>query len=163
MHESDEDFRELQRLLDESYARAGAHLKRIFTEEKRIAAAELAEELIGVQVLNLATVTPKGAPRVAPVDGHFYRGSFWFGSSPESTRFRNIRAQPEVSAAVTRGEEFAVIVHGTAHEVDKEAEDVVPFRDHIREVYGGGWDPWGAGATYARIDASHMFSFRGAG
>ena len=163
MHESDDDLRELQRLLDESHERAGGHLRSIFTDEKRIGATQLVEELTGVQVLNLATVTPKGAPRVAPVDGHFYRGRFWFGSSPESTRFRNIRGRPDVSGTVTRGEEFAVVVHGTAHEVDREAEEVLPFRDHIREVYGGGWDPWGAGATYARIDASHMFTFRGAG
>ena len=67
MRETEEDLSELQRLLDESYDRAGAHLKSIFTEEKRIPAAELVEELVGVQVLNLATVTPKGAPRVAPV------------------------------------------------------------------------------------------------
>ena len=40
-------------------------------------------------------------PRVAPVDGLFYRGRFWFGSSPHSFRFRNIRANPAVSAAIT--------------------------------------------------------------
>ena len=163
MHESEDELRELQRLLDQSHERAGDHLKRIFSEEKRIPASELVGELTGVQVLNLATVTPKGAPRVAPVDGHFYRGRFWFGSSPESTRFRNIRRQPEVSGTVTRGEEFAVVVHGTAHEIDKEAEEVRPFRDHLREVYGGEWDPWGAGATYARIEPSHMFTFRSGG
>jgi len=36
--------------------------------------------LAGVQVLELATVTPRGEPRVAPVDGLFFRGHFgWFG------------------------------------------------------------------------------------
>jgi hypothetical protein len=162
VHESEDDLRELQRLLDESHARAGAHLRHIFTEEKRIPAAELVEELRGVQVLNLGTVTPKGAPRVAPVDGLFFKGRFWFGSSPDSTRFRNIRARSDVSGSVTRGEEFAVIVHGIAHEVDRAAADVRPFGEYIREVYDGEWDPWSAGATYARIEPSHMFSFRAA-
>ncbi len=164
MHETEDELRELQGLLDESYARAGAHLHRIFSEEKRIPAAELVDELQGVQVLNLATVTPKGAPRVAPVDGLFFKGSFWFGSSPDSTRFRNIRARPDVSGSVTRGEEFAVIVHGAAHEVqDKDAPDVQPFREYTGEVYGDEWDPWSGGATYARIEATHMFTFRFAG
>ena len=163
MHETEDDLRELQRLLDESHERAGGHLRRIFTDEKRIGAAELVEELTGVQVLNLATVTPKGAPRVAPVDGLFFKGCFWFGSAPDSTRFRNIRARPDVSGSVTRGEEFAVLVHGTAHEVEKEAPDVQPFKECLREAYGGKWDPWSGGATYARIEPTHMFTFRHGG
>jgi uncharacterized pyridoxamine 5'-phosphate oxidase family protein len=164
VHETEDEVRELQRLLDESYERAGAHLHRIFTEEKRIPAAELANELRGVQVLNLATVTPSGAPRVAPVDGLFFKGRFWFGSAPDSTRFRNIRERPDVSGSVTRGEEFAVIVHGTAHEVeDKDAPEVQPFKDYLLDVYEGNWDPWSGGATYARIEPTHMFTFRFAG
>ncbi len=163
MHESEEDLRELQRLLDESHERAGTHLHRIFTEEKRIPAEELVDELEGVQVLNLGTVTPKGAPRVAPVDGLFFKGRFWFGSAPDSTRFRNIRGRPDVSGAVTRGEEFAVIVHGTAHEVDRDAAEAQPLKDYIREVYGGTGDPWSRGATYARIEPTHMFTFRHGG
>ena len=160
MRESEDDLRELQRLLDESYERAGEHLRRIFTEERQISAAELAAELEGVQVLHLGTVTPNGAPRVGPVDGLFFKGRFWFGSAPDSTRFRNIRARPDVSGSVTRGEEFAAIVHGTAHEVEKEAPDVQPFKGYLRETYGGKWDPWTGGATYARIEPTHMFTFR---
>lgn len=159
MHESEDDLRELQRLLDESYAGAGEHLRRIFTEEKRLSAAELPELLRGVQVLNLATVTAAGEPRVAPVDGHFFRGRLWFGSSPDSLRFRNIRARPAVSASVTRGEELAVIVHGEARVVDTASSEVRPFRDYCMEVYGDGWNPFDAGATYARIEPSKMFTY----
>src|SRR4051794_21596245 len=91
VHETDEDLEATQRLLDASWARAGSHLKHIWGEETRLDARELSAELPGVQVLDLATVTPRGEPRVAPVDGFFFRGRFWFGSSPHSTRFRNIR------------------------------------------------------------------------
>ena len=94
MYETDEDLEALQDLLDASYARAGEHLRGIWGEETRLDARGLAAELPGVQVLDLATVNPAGEPRVAPVDGFFYRGRFWFGSSPHSFRFRNIRAQP---------------------------------------------------------------------
>ncbi len=157
MHETPEDLTALQLLLDASHAAAGAHLRSIFHEERRIPAAELPALLPGVQVLNLATVTAAGEPRVAPVDGLFYRGSFWFGSAHDSARFRHLRRNPAVSAAHTRGEELAVIVHGTAHETDVTDH---PFREYCLEVYGPSWEQWGAPAAYARIEARKMFTFR---
>jgi uncharacterized pyridoxamine 5'-phosphate oxidase family protein len=146
--------------MDDSYAAAGDHLRRIFTEERRIPAADLPELLTGVQVLALATVTAAGEPRVAPVDGHFYKGRFWFGSAPDSFRFRHIRERPQVSAAVTHGEELAVIVHGTAVEVNAAATENRGFREYVVEVYGGGWNPFSGGAQYARIEPSKMFTYR---
>ena len=35
-----------------------------------------------MKLLALATVNSRGAPVVGPVDGIFYRGEFWFGTSP---------------------------------------------------------------------------------
>ena len=118
MHETDDDLRALQELLDRSHAGAGEHLRAIFDDERRIPAAELPALLPGVQVLALATVTARGEPRVAPVDGLFFRGRWHFGSSERSARFRHIRTRPAVSAAHIRGEELAVIVHGRAVEID---------------------------------------------
>src|ERR687894_198835 len=114
MHETAEDLLALSNLLDHSYARAGAHLRSIFTPERRIPADKLVALLAGVQVLNLATVTRACAPSVAPVAGLFYRGRFWFGSAAASVRFTHLRQRPQVSASHARGEELAVIVHGTA-------------------------------------------------
>ena len=119
MFETPNDLRELTELLDRSYARAGDHLRSIFTPERRIAAGELVALLPGVQVLNLATVTRACAPRVAPVDGLFYRGQFWFGSAAASVRFTHLRERPQVSATHTRGEELAIIVHGTATLIER--------------------------------------------
>jgi nitroimidazol reductase NimA-like FMN-containing flavoprotein (pyridoxamine 5'-phosphate oxidase superfamily) len=162
-HETPEDIAELQRLLDESHASAGAHLKEIFSDERRVSAADLPERLPGVQVLALATVTARGEPRVAPVDGHFYRGRFYFGSSERSLRFRHIRARPAVSATVTHGEEFAVVVHGRAVEIDVRAEDDGGLVRHLAGVYGVDWEDWGGDSPYARIDAEKMFTFGGVG
>ena len=103
MYETGTDMRALQQLLDASYARSGSHLRSIWGEETRLDAEQVSAELAGVQVLDLATVTPAGEPRVAPVDGLFFRGRFWFGSAEQSMRFRNIRANPAVSGVVTRG------------------------------------------------------------
>ena len=158
MHETPEDIEALQRLLDESHAQAGRHLRDIFNDERRIPAAELPALLPGVQLLSLATVTAKGEPRVAPVDGLFFRGAFWFGSAQDSARFRHVRRNPAVSAAHTRGEELAVIVHGTAHETPLDADH--PFRAYCVEVYGDAWFEFAEDAPYARIEAQRMFTFR---
>jgi nitroimidazol reductase NimA-like FMN-containing flavoprotein (pyridoxamine 5'-phosphate oxidase superfamily) len=160
LHETNGELRRLQRLLDESYASSGAHLRSIFTDERRIRAEDLVSLLPGVQVLALATVTGSGEPRVAPVDGLFFRGQFYFGSSPESVRFRHLEQRPQVSAAHVRGEELAVIVHGVAQKIDTGSPAHRGFRDYAIEVYGPGWEQWGAGAAYARIDAAKMFTFR---
>jgi hypothetical protein len=107
MYETAEDMIALSELLDRSYARAGEHLRGIFTPERRIPADELVALLPGVQVLNLATVTRACEPRVAPVDGLFYRGKLWFGTASAAVRIRHLRERPQVSASETRGEEFA--------------------------------------------------------
>jgi uncharacterized pyridoxamine 5'-phosphate oxidase family protein len=160
-HETAEDIRELQRLLDESHAAAGAHLKRIFSDERRVSAEDLPGHLTGVQVTALGTVTAAGEPRVAPVDGLFYRGRLWFGSAPDSNRFRNIRARPQVSASITHGEEFALVVHGTARVVDLNGDEHAGFAEYIGEVYGVDKIDWSKGHPYAWIEAKRMFSFGG--
>lgn len=159
MHETPDDLRELQALLDASYAAAGAHLLSIHTPPRRLSARRLSERLTGVRVLALATVTARCEPIVGPVDGLFYRGRFWFGSSNDSVRFRHIRVRPHVSAVHTLGEELAVVVHGTAREVDPAAPPNEGFRTYLTEVYGRGWADWGAGAPYAVIEPHRMFTF----
>jgi uncharacterized pyridoxamine 5'-phosphate oxidase family protein len=159
VYETDEDIAALQRLLDDSYARAGEHLRSIHTPERRVHAPDLVEVLRGVRVIDLATVTARCEPRVGPVDGIFYRGRFWFGSAHESVRFRHIRRRPHVSASHVVGETFAVIVHGTAVEVDVKAPEHAGFRHALLDVYPG-WDDWyPQGAPYARIDAARMFAY----
>jgi hypothetical protein len=161
LNETDEDLRALQEVLDASYARAGKHLRSIWSEDTRLDARELSVELPGVEVLDLATVTPGGEPRVAPVDGLFFRGHFWFGSAESSARFRNIRANPAVSAAVTRGlETFLVIVHGHATETDPRGPQAAGFADHARAVYDFDWDAAHPDAPYARIDARTVLAFK---
>jgi uncharacterized pyridoxamine 5'-phosphate oxidase family protein len=159
VHETVEDLCALQALLDDSYARAGEHLRSIFTAQRRIPAADLPGLLRGVQVLALATVTARGEPRVAPVDGLFFRGRFHFGSADSSARFRHLRARPAVSAAHLRGEELAIVVHGTAHEIDTSAPEHEPFRALLMETYPG-WERWASDAPYAVIEPAKMFTYR---
>jgi pyridoxamine 5'-phosphate oxidase-like protein len=161
MYETDDDLTVLQELLDASYARAGAHLRSIWGEDSRLDARRLCDELVGVQVLDLATVTPRAEPRVSPVDGLFFRGHLWFGSAESSARFRNIRANPAVSGAITRGlETFLIIVHGRAVETDPRGSEAGGFADYAREVYDFDWDAMHPTAPYARIDAQTLLAFK---
>ena len=164
MHESPADLAALQELLDRSYAVAGPHLRRIITPERRLTAEQVAERLTGMRLLALATVTADGRPIVGPVDGIFFRGAFHFGSSPDSVRFRHIRARPQVSATHLPGEELAVTVHGRASMVDVRDESGAGFRRALLEIYvpryGPQWEEFlDSGPLYARIDADRMFTF----
>ena len=166
MHESGDDIAWLQALLDRSYDAAGEHLRSITTPGRRIPAAELGQLLRGVQVINLATVTAAGEPRVVPVDGLFFRGRFHFSSSTTSQRYRNLQRRPQVSAAHTRGEEIAVVVHGTAELFALSDPEWRDFRAYAEEVYiplyGEGWRDFVSGDTifFARIEPARMFTFR---
>lgn len=163
VHETPDDLAALQDLLDRSYDQAGPHLRRIITPERRLTADQVSQRLMGMRLLALATVTSDGRPIVGPVDGIFFRGAFHFGSSPDSVRFRHIRARPHVSATHLPGEELAVTVHGRAVPVDIRDD---PFREALLEVYvpryGPEWehDFLDSGPLYARIEADRMFTFQ---
>jgi hypothetical protein len=164
VHETAADLAALQDLLDRSYASAGSHLRSIITPERRVDAEEVASRLAGMRLLALATVTADGRPLVGPVDGIFFRGSFHFGSSPDSVRFRHIRSRPHVSATHLPGEEFAVTVHGLAVPVDVKSDADADLRRTLLEVYvpryGSQWEEFlDSGPLYARIEAERMFTF----
>lgn len=164
MHESAQDLRSLQRLLDDSYAAAGAHLLEVSAPERRLSAEQLVEKLTGMRLLVLSTATADGRPIGGPVDGIFYRGDFYFGSSPESVRFRHLRDRPAVSATHLPGEELAVTVHGTAEFLDVAAIENSGFRQALLDIYvpryGADWENFlNSGPVYARITARRMYTF----
>jgi nitroimidazol reductase NimA-like FMN-containing flavoprotein (pyridoxamine 5'-phosphate oxidase superfamily) len=164
MHETAEDLAELQRLLDSSYHAAGPHLRRIITPERRLTADQLASTLTGMRLLVLATVSAEGRPVAGPVDGIFFRGRFYFGSSPDSMRMRHITRRPYVSATHLPAEELSVTVHGTASTIDIGHPDHAAFRRALLDIYvpryGESWEAFlDSGVLYARIDAERMFTY----
>lgn len=162
MHESTEELASLQQLLDASYSTAGEHLLAIHQAEWRMPAESVSSALRGVCVLNLATVSATGAPVVAPVDGLFLGGHFWFGSANNSRRFQHLRRDPRVSAAYTLGEEISVVVHGLAHEIDTSTGDFERLHDYCREVYGDAYDSFGfwGNAPFAWVEPQRMYAIR---
>jgi hypothetical protein len=164
MHESHADIAALQELLDRSYANAGTHLLRIHTPERRLSAEQVVERLTGMVLLSLGTVTGDGRPIVGPVDGIFYRGAFYFGSAPDSARFRHIGQRPHVSATHLPGEELAVTVHGRAVPVGIGSPEGAGFRKALLDIYipryGAKYEEFiDSGPVYARIEADRMFTF----
>ena len=146
MHETVEDLAELQRLLDESFASAGDHLRSIFGQHPRSSAEDLAGALTGIFVINLAVVTANCEPLVAPVDGLFYRGRLWFGLPPRSQRTRHLRARPAASATYMEGElgdpgGLCLIVHGTAQRVVYGHPLHDGYAEYALGLYGLPYDP----------------------
>ncbi len=168
MHETADDLAALQELLDRSYDQAGPHLLRIISPERRLNAEQVAARLTGMCLLALATVTADGRPIVGPVDGVFFRGSFHFGSAPDSVRFRHIGQRPHVSATHLPGEELAVTVHGRAVPVDLSSDADAELRQTFLDIYvpryGPEWEKFlDSGVAHARIEADRMFTFHMAG
>jgi nitroimidazol reductase NimA-like FMN-containing flavoprotein (pyridoxamine 5'-phosphate oxidase superfamily) len=164
MNERPEDLDELQAVLDRSYEAAGSHLRNVTTPERRLDAAQLAEQLTGMRLLVLATSTRDGRPINGPVDGIFHRGRFHFGSSPESVRFRHLRERPAVSATHLPGEHLAVTVHGDAELIEVHAPEHAEFKQTLLDIYvpryGEAWtEMLDGGARYARIHPRRMFTF----
>ncbi|MGA2929090.1 MAG: hypothetical protein ABSG43_24495 [Solirubrobacteraceae bacterium] len=60
MLETLDELRDLQRLLDQSAATAGAHLRSITTAERRLDAREVCDRLADMRLIVVATVTAVG-------------------------------------------------------------------------------------------------------
>lgn len=165
MFETPDEIDAMQRLLDDSAAGAGPHLRGIATEDRRLSAAQVCARLQGMCLLVLATVTADGRPLAGPVDGYLLHGSFYFSSGKDSVRMRHLRARPAVSATHLPGEELAVTVHGRAELFDMSDPSHPELRQAMLDWYlpkqGAAFLEWldqtpGLGA---RIVAGKMFTF----
>src|ERR1051325_11680598 len=98
MFETEEQIVELQAILDRSYERLGTHASVIITPERRLSARQVVTYLVRMKHIVVGTVTSDGEPRVAPVDGHFLGGRFWFGTGDAALRIQHLRRNPAISA-----------------------------------------------------------------
>lgn len=166
MRETAEDLQRLQALLDDSYQRAGTHLRSIVRPERRLDAAALSERLPGMCLLALATSTRDGRPLLGAVDGIFFRGAFHFGSSRDSVRYRHLLTRPHVSATHLPSEALQVTVHGVASRLEMAGDAHRELRETMREIYTPNFGSGEAvdafvtsGSVYWRIDAQRMITF----
>lgn len=143
MHETEDDLAVLQEQLDRSFAAAGPHLRNIFEERNRPAAADLARALDGIEEVHVGCTTGDGAPIVAPVDGIFYRGHWWIGFPSGSVRAGLVRRDPRVSVSYNE-DGVTVIVHGAIVEPapDRQAAYDALMRELYVKQYGDWWGEW---------------------
>jgi hypothetical protein len=158
MFETAAEFTDLQSLLDRSFARASEHLTSIMEPQRRLAAERLAADLPSPAVLNIATVTARGEPRISAVDGHFLHGHWYFTTAADSPKARQLRARPPISASYTPRDGYGVFCHGRAVEL-KPGPELQMVIDHFVATYGQSPEEWGTGIFYARIDASWLVAF----
>jgi hypothetical protein len=157
VRETAADLAWLQEVLDRSYATAGSHLTDIHTARARLAAAEVVERLVGMNVFVVATVSSDGRVFTGPVDGFLFRGRVHFGTSPSALRARHLSARPTVSATHVRGEALVVTVHGWARRLDLRGADA-DFAGLTREHYGTGWDEWEGPPVAWAIEPDRMLA-----
>jgi hypothetical protein len=158
MRETPEELARLQELLDASFAGASEHLLSIMTVERRLPAERLVAELPSPAVLNLATVTVRGEPRISAVDGHFLRGHWYFTTATESPKARQLTARPAVSASYTPRDGFGVFCHGRAVLLG-DGPDRAMVHDHLVTTYGMPPEDFGTDIAYFRIDPDWLVAF----
>jgi nitroimidazol reductase NimA-like FMN-containing flavoprotein (pyridoxamine 5'-phosphate oxidase superfamily) len=156
--ETAEELKMVQHLLDDSFARASEHLKSIMEPQRRLTAERLGAELPSPAVLNIATVTARGEPRISAVDGHFLHGHWYFTTADESPKARQLRARPAISASYTPKDGYGVFCHGQVVELSAGDERQMLI-DHFVTTYGQSPEEFGVGIYYARIDASWLVGF----
>ena len=158
MDETAAELDGLQALLDRSFARASAHLRSIMTPERRLSAAQLVRLVPVPAVLNLATVTAAGAPRLSAVDGHLLHGRWHFSTAADSPKARQLRARVAVSVSYTPRDGVGVFCHGHAVLLDGDARE--RLREHLGACYGSDPESWSESAIdYVRVDPDWLVGF----
>jgi uncharacterized pyridoxamine 5'-phosphate oxidase family protein len=158
MRETAAELTDLQRLLDRSFDRASGHLTSIMEPQRRLSAERLVADLPSPAVLNIATVTARGEPRISAVDGHFLHGRWYFTTAADSPKARQLRARPAISASYTPRDGYGVFCHGRVAELASGDEQQM-ISDHFLETYGQRPEGFGVEIYYARIDAEWLVGF----
>ena len=142
MFESENEVRDLQALIDRTFARANPHLARIVKPERRLSARQVVRYLQGTKHVAFGTVNERGEPRVAPLDGVFFRGRFTVSTGAEAARLRHLRANPACSAAHMDGDTIGIVVHGHVAIIGRGDDGVEEIEPVWRDIYGSSPFEW---------------------
>jgi uncharacterized pyridoxamine 5'-phosphate oxidase family protein len=159
LHETEEDLRFVQELLDRTLAHANPHLTSIVKPERRLNARQIATYLQGTKHVAFATVNARGQPRVAPLDGVVIRGRFTVSTGGSAARLRHLRANPSCSAAHMDGDAVGIVVHGQATILERGDPGVDEIEPVWRELYGSSPFEWGEGVVFIRIEPTSMWAY----
>lgn len=159
MYETEADLARLQELIDASFARSSEHLRSIMSPPRRLTAPRLTHDLTGIAVLNVATVTARGEPRISALDGHFLHARWYATTSGTSPKVWQLRRRPAISAAYTPRDGYGVFCHGTVRFLQPESEEYQALTEHCIQVYGQSPLEWGPDIAYLTIEPSWFVGF----
>lgn len=160
MRENAEELAALQALIDRSHKRIGPHMKAI-TEPRKysLSAKQVVKLLDGMKTVAVAAPAPNGDPLVAPMDGWFLHGKFFFSSGGESIRIKGLRKRPRASIAYFEGERFLINAHGPVELMFKGHPDVGEIDATFTKHYGGSAFDWSDEGVYVRLDADRFYTY----
>jgi uncharacterized pyridoxamine 5'-phosphate oxidase family protein len=159
MLESEQQVRELQALIDRTFARANSHLAKIVKPERRLTARQVVRYLQGTKHVAFATVNERGEPRVAPLDGVFIHGRFTVSTGGRAARLRHLHANPACSASHMDGDAIGIVVHGHATIIGRDDDGVHEIEPVWSEIYGSSPFEWGEGVVFMRIEPTSMWAY----
>jgi uncharacterized pyridoxamine 5'-phosphate oxidase family protein len=159
MFETPDEIAALQRMFDTTLSKANPHMLSIVTPEHRLTARQVVAYLHGTRHVAFATVSPKGEPRVSPLDALFIHGRFTMGTDPGATKVRHLRANPACSAVHMDGERIAVVVNGRIEWIDREHPDHDVILAIWSKTYGVDPNSWGPEVVFFRISPTSMWTY----
>src|SRR5918993_4696211 len=159
MLESEDEIRELQALIDRTFAQANPHLAGIVKPERRLTARQVVRYLQGTKHVAFGTVNERGQPRVAPLDGVFIRGRFTVSTGGRAARLRHLRANSACSAAHMDGDAIGIVVHGHATLIGRKDQGVEEIKPVWRDISGSSPFEWGEGVVFMRIEPTSMWTY----
>ncbi len=160
MRESPEELAALQALIDRSHKRLGPHMKAITHPKKyALSAKQVVRLLDGMKTVAVAAPAPNGDPLVAPMDGWFLHGRFFFSSGGNAVRIQGLRKRPRASIAFFEGEKFLINAHGPVELMYRGHPDVGEIDAIFVKHYGGSAFDWSEDGVYVRLDADRFFTY----
>ena len=159
MHETEDELEWMQELIDRTFAGSGTHQLRIMNADRRLTARQVVTLLDGISHVAFATVDSRGRPRVSPLDALLLHGRFHVSTSSDALKVRHLERVREISAVSYRGDEYAVIVHGTASVHARDDPAVDEWNELATSLYGSSPFSWGPNVVMIRIDPDRMYAY----
>ena len=123
-----------------------------------LTAKQIVKLLEGMKTVAVAAPSPTGDPLVAPMDGWFLHGKFFFSSSADAVRIKGLRHLPRASSAYFDGERFLINAHGPVTLMFKGHPEVGEIDGIFRQHYESSAFDWSDDGVYVRLDADRFFT-----
>lgn len=157
MFETKKELGELQRLLDESFARAEGIRYSGFNESHRLSAAQLAG-FQGIRLVACATVNSKGEPRAAPRSAAFLHGRFYLAANSRSAMVRRLSVNPSLGFTYFENR-LLIMGHATVARLEKGTPGYKERDKEWVEAFHGGKDALEGTDLLLEVDATHLVAF----